>query len=80
MYTGFLEILLCTYIGLGVFEIKDMTDVDKLTAAVNIFYVINLIAFIFVMLWFTFYKVRPLIHFKAARDKLEHYQILKLIM
>ena len=80
MYTGFLEIFLCTYIGLGIFEIKEMTDIDKLTACVNIFYVFNVAVFIGIMLWFIFYKVRPLIHFKATRDKLEHYQILKLIM
>ena len=80
MYTGFLEIVLSTYVGLGIFKLEEMTEVDILTAAVNIIYVFFLLIFLGVLLWFIFYKVRPLIHFKSARDQLEHLRIVRDVM
>ena len=79
MSTGFLEILISTYVGLGLFWLDEMTFVDQLTSIINILYAIGLLAFLGVIFWFICYKVQPLVKFKAERDHLEHLKILRLI-
>ena len=79
-YTGFLEILLCSAIGLGVLKIGDeMTDIDVITAVVNVVYAVCLVVFCIILVWFTFFKSSPLIKFKKTRDNLEHLKVMKII-
>lgn len=78
--TGFLEILICSYIGLGIFKLPgDLSRVDWLAAFVNIFYIVGLFIFCVTMLWFVFCKSKKLQRIKATRDKLEYCKILKLL-
>lgn len=80
LLTGFLEIFLCSIIGLGIFELgSDMTVIDMLTSGVNIAYIVALAAFIFLLCWFVFWKTRRLVEIKETRNRLEHLQILKII-
>ena len=77
--TGFLEIAICSYIGLGIFELKEMTTIDILTAVVNICYIVCLFIFSVTAFWFILWKASPLIKFKATRDRLEHLKVLKIL-
>ena len=79
MFTGFLEILISTYVVLGLFCHEKMTFVDQLTSMINILYAIGLLVFLGVLFWFICYKVQPLVKLKAERDHLEHLKILSLI-
>ena len=80
--TAFLEILICATIGLGIFNLPDgqeMTNVDIVTCAVNIFYILSLILFITIVVWFLFSKSLFLLELKDTRDRLEQLKVLKTI-
>ena len=77
--TGFLEILICATIGVGVFSLSELTNLDKLTCTVNIFYILCLVLFIAIVIWFLVSKSRFLINLKDTRDRLEQLKVLKII-
>ena len=81
IFVGFLEILLCTYIGFGIFKLGDqMTNIDILTGVVVVLYTICLIVFCAIMTWFIIFKSRPLIEFKSVRDQLEFLKVIRIIV
>ena len=78
--TGFLEILICASIGIGIFSLPgELTKIDKVTCVVNIFYIVCLIVFSVTLFWFIFVKAKLLIKFKETRDRLEHLKVLRII-
>ena len=79
LLTGFLEILLCTIIGVGIFKLDSFTNVDVATIIVTVLYQVTLVCFCALLLWFIFVRSRPLAKIKNDRDQLEHLKILKII-
>jgi len=62
---GFFEIVLCLYIGFGIFKLKDqMTKIDALTATANVFYTILVIVYCITLIYFVLIKSRPLLQLK----------------
>lgn len=78
--TGFLEILICSFIGLSIFRLPTaMTAVDLVAGVVDVIYLVCLVIFSITLIWFVFHRSKKLQRFKSARDKLEHLKILKII-
>jgi len=59
--SGFLEILLCSIIGLDLFQIIEQTSIDEFSALVTIAYLIGLVIFSVLLSWFVFYRMRTLV-------------------
>ena len=67
MLTGFLEIFLCSIIGLWLFKtvgFDNMTDVDKASAYVTIFYLVCSVLFVILLCLSVFWLLRPVIRVK----------------
>lgn len=78
--TGFLEVLICSLIGLSLLnQVEETTEVDILTFVVNIVYLACLVLFCLTLAYFLLCKSGTLITLKAARDRLEHLKLLKVI-
>lgn len=73
LYSGFQEILICSIVGLWLFDAvgDQMTSVDEIAAVVTITYLIALIIFVFVLCWFVFWRMRTIVKIKETRDMLE---------
>ena len=66
---GFFEIMLCQYIGYGIFSLYgSMTGIDKLTAITNVFYTVCLIGYSATVIYFVLIKFKPVIKHTALRD------------
>ena len=78
--TGFLEIFICSIIGLGILEVEEKTRMDELTVMVTISYLIALFLFSLTIIVFNLDKSRILVDLKNARDQYEMLKIYKLIV
>lgn len=65
---GYLEILLCSMLSLGILKLEQMTVVDKVTMVVNAIYLLALALFILFLTYFMLRKAKPLIDMKQTRD------------
>ena len=78
--TGFLEIFLCSFIGLEMHKLDTpLTKVDEYTLIANYFYIVGLILFVLLLSWFVFWRMQTLVSLKKTRDMLELLQLLKII-
>ena len=78
--TGFLEIFLCSFIGLEMLKLDTpLTKVDEYTLLANYFYIVGLILFVLLLSWFVFWRMQILVSLKKTRDMLELLQLFKIM-
>ena len=63
-YEGYLEILICSWIGLNIYELEEMTRMDKICGVLSISFVVMLILFTIYLCWFVCYKSKRLVKIK----------------
>ena len=63
-YEGYLEILICSWIGLSIYDLEEMTPVDKFCGFLCIFFLTLLVLFTLYVIWFVLIKSRRLVKIK----------------